>query len=65
KEHGLDPAQMALAYCNSRSFLTSTIITATTLEQLRTDIDSIDFDLSPEVLEGIDAIHNNYPNPAP
>ncbi len=41
KEHGLDPAQMALAYCNSRSFLTSTIITATTLEQLRTDIDSI------------------------
>ena len=65
KEHGLDPAQMALAYCNSRSFLTSTIITATTLEQLRTDIDSIDLNLSAEVLEGIEAIHNNFPNPAP
>ena len=65
QEHGLDPAQMALAYVHSRPFLTSTIIGATALEQLKQDIASIDLVLSPEVLEGIEAIHRDNPNPSP
>lgn len=65
REHGLDPAQMALAYVNSREFMTSNIIGATSLEQLRANIDSVDLELSDEVLEQIEAIHARYPNPAP
>ncbi len=65
RQHGLDPAQMALAYVNSRQFLTSTIIGATTMAQLQANIASIDLDLSDEVLEGIEAIHEAHPNPSP
>lgn len=65
RDHGLDPAQMALAYVNSRPFLTSTIIGATRMEQLRTNIASIDLNLGEEVLEGIEAIHLEHPNPSP
>lgn len=65
KDHGLDPAQMALAYVNSRPFLTSTIIGATTMEQLKNNIASIDLELSTEVLEAIEAIHIRQPNPSP
>ncbi|MEC7263900.1 MAG: NADP(H)-dependent aldo-keto reductase [Bacteroidota bacterium] len=65
KEHGLSMAQMALAFVNSRPFLTSNIIGATTMEQLKENIESIEVDLSDEVLEGIEAIHNAIPNPAP
>jgi aryl-alcohol dehydrogenase-like predicted oxidoreductase len=65
REYGLDPARAALAYVNSRPFLTSNIIGATTLEQLRSNIASIDLELPPGVLEGIEVIHNNHPNPAP
>jgi aryl-alcohol dehydrogenase-like predicted oxidoreductase len=65
KQHGLEPAQMALAYVNTRPFLTSTIIGATSMDQLYADIDSIDLTLSPEVLEQIEEIHRRYPNPAP
>jgi aryl-alcohol dehydrogenase-like predicted oxidoreductase len=64
-EHGLDCAQMALAFVNSRPFLTSTIIGATTMAQLRSNIASIDLVLSDEVLEGIQAIHEAHPNPGP
>ena len=65
REHGLDPAQMALAYVNSRPFLTSTIIGATHMDQLQSNIDSIDVTLSAEVLTAIEAIHNEHPNPSP
>jgi len=65
RDHGLDPAQMALAFINSRSFLTSNIIGATTMEQLKANIDSADMELSEEVLEGIEAIHTRFPNPSP
>ncbi|WP_461537607.1 NADP(H)-dependent aldo-keto reductase [Spongorhabdus nitratireducens] len=64
KDNGLDPAQMALAYVNSRSFVTSTIIGATTLEQLRTNIDSTELTLSETVLNEIEAIHKRIPDPA-
>ncbi len=63
--HGLNPAQMALAYVNSRPFLTSIIIGATTLEQLKSNIESIHVELSEEVLEGIEAVHIEHPNPSP
>lgn len=65
QKHGLDPAQMALAYVNSRPFLTSNIIGATTMEQLRSNIASADLVLTDEVLKGIEAIHDAHPNPCP
>jgi len=64
-EVGLDPAQMALAYVNSRPFLTSTIIGATSLEQLSADIGSIEITLSEDVIERIEEIHKRHPSPAP
>ena len=65
REHGVDPAQLALAYVNSRAFVTSTIVGATSLEQLRIDIGSSDLTLSAEVLAGIEAIHYAIPDPCP
>ncbi|NNG12498.1 MAG: NADP(H)-dependent aldo-keto reductase [Halobacteria archaeon] len=65
RRHGLDCARMALAFVNSRRFLTSTIIGATSMAQLRSNIGSIDLELSDEVLEGIQAIHEAHPNPSP
>lgn len=63
--HNLDPAQMALAYVNSRPFLTSNIIGATTMEQLKSNIASADLKLGDEVLDGIEQIHVQHPNPSP
>jgi len=65
RDHGLDPAQMALAFVNSRPFVASTIIGATTMDQLKADIASVDVELSETVLEGIDEIYQQYPNPSP
>ena len=56
---------MALAYVTSRPFVTSNIIGATTLQQLESNIGSLDLTLSNEVLAAIDAIHTAQPNPAP
>jgi aryl-alcohol dehydrogenase-like predicted oxidoreductase len=61
----LSLAQMALAYVNSRPFLTSNIIGATTMAQLKENIGSIEVQLSEEVIKAIEAIHNQIPNPAP
>jgi aryl-alcohol dehydrogenase-like predicted oxidoreductase len=63
REHGLDPAQMALAFCASRPFMASVILGATTMEQLATDIAAAELTLSPAVLEGIAAIHREHPIP--
>ena len=65
REHGLDPAQMALAYVLSRPFLTSAIIGATSLAQLETNIAAKDRRLSEEVLTGIENIHKTYTYPCP
>jgi aryl-alcohol dehydrogenase-like predicted oxidoreductase len=65
KEFGLDPAQMALAFVTSRPFVTSNIIGATTMEQLRTDLDSVHVKLSPDVEKRIDALHHERGNLAP
>ncbi len=63
KKHGLDPAQMALAFVNSREFVTSNIIGATTMDQLKSDIGSIDIELNEEVIAEIEKIHLEHPNP--
>ncbi len=65
RRHGLQPAQMALAYVNGRSFLTSTIIGATSMEQLRENIGSAQLRLDDGVVEGIEAIHQRYTYPSP
>ena len=65
RKHGLDPAQMAVAFVTSRPFVTSTIIGATTMDQLKTDIAGGLSRLSEEVLKDIEAIHLTYPNPCP
>ncbi len=65
RDHGLDPAQMALAFVNSRRFLTSTIIGATSTEQLRSNLETEDMVLSDDVLQGIEAIHIEHSHPAP
>lgn len=65
QEHGLSLAQMSLAFVNSRPFITSSIIGATSMAQLKENISSIDLTLNDEVLQGIEAIHNEIPNPAP
>ncbi|MFV0530796.1 MAG: NADP(H)-dependent aldo-keto reductase [Flavobacteriales bacterium] len=65
KKHNISLAQMALAFVTSRDFLISTIIGATTMEQLKENIDSIHITLSDEILKEIEKIHLEYPNPAP
>ncbi|WP_424003256.1 aldo/keto reductase [Maribacter sp. IgM3_T14_3] len=63
--NGLSLAQMVLAFVNSRPFVTSTIIGATSIRQLEENIGSIDVDLSEDILQQIESIHNSIPNPAP
>ncbi len=65
RRHGLSPAQMALAFVHTRPFVTSTVVGATTMEQLKENIGSLEVELSDAVLEGIAEIHNSIPNPAP
>ncbi len=62
--HRLDPAQMAL-HVKSRLFLTSNIIRATSMEQLKMNLASSELKLTEEVLEGIQENHGLYPNPCP
>lgn len=65
EDNGLTLAKMALAFVNQRPFVTSNIIGATNLEQLKENIESINVDLSDSLLEQINKVHNVIPNPAP
>lgn len=65
RQHGIDPGQMALAFVNSRQFVTSSIVGATTVEQLRSNIDSVDVTLPDEVLKGIEDIYRRVGSPCP
>ena len=65
KKHGVSLAQMALAFVNQQAFVTSNIIGATTLEQLKENIGSIDLVLSDEIIAEINAVHAVIPDPAP
>ncbi|ATN33771.1 aldo/keto reductase [Rhizobium sp. ACO-34A] len=63
EKHGIDPAQMALAFCLTRPFMASVIIGATSMEQLKTDIGAADLTLSDEILKEIGKVHRQYPAP--
>lgn len=65
EQHGLSLTQLALAFIKQQFFVTSTIIGATNLDQLKENIQAFEVDLSEEVLKGIEDIHRQQPNPAP
>lgn len=65
EKHELTLSQLALAYINQLPFVTSNIIGATKMDQLKENIDSINIELSDEVLEETEAVHARIPNPAP
>jgi len=65
EKYSLAPAHLALAFVNSRPFVTANIIGATNMAQLKENIDSIDVTLSNEVLAEINALHNEFSNPCP
>jgi len=61
----LDPAQMALAFVNRQRFVTSNLIGATTMEQLKTNVDSATITLPEDVIEALEEVHRAQPNPCP
>ncbi|WP_299679014.1 aldo/keto reductase [uncultured Roseobacter sp.] len=61
--HGLDPVQMALAWCKTRPFMGSIIFGSTTMDQLETCLGAIDLDLEDAVLDEISAAHRQHPMP--
>ena len=63
KRHGLDACQMAIAFVNSKPFVSSTLIGATNMTQLKTNIDSISLKLPADVNAEIEAIRREYPMP--
>jgi aryl-alcohol dehydrogenase-like predicted oxidoreductase len=65
QEHEISLAQMALAFVTKQPFVTSNIIGATNLTQLKENIESINISLSKDILNSIEEIHSIIPNPAP
>ncbi|TCB55918.1 NADP(H)-dependent aldo-keto reductase [Acinetobacter terrestris] len=65
ERHDLTLTQLSLAFIKQQFFVTSTIIGATNLDQLKENIQAFEIDLSAEVLQGIEDIHRQQPNPAP
>lgn len=65
EEAGLDFAQMSLAWINARPHVASNLIGATTMAQLKANLDSVGLKLSPDVLGAIEAVHRRFPNPCP
>ncbi len=65
KKYNLDMSQMSLKFCELQPFMTSVIIGATTMEQLKTDIESVNVNLSDEVIKEINEVQKIYPNPCP
>ena len=65
KKHKISLTQLSQAFVNSRDFVTSNIIGATTMGQLKENIDSINISLNQKIIDEINLIHENIPNPAP
>ena len=61
----LNMSQMSIKFCEIQDFMTSVIIGATTMEQLKTNIESVNVNLSDEVIKEINAVQKIYPNPCP
>jgi aryl-alcohol dehydrogenase-like predicted oxidoreductase len=57
--------QLAQSFVNSRPFVTSNIIGATTMDQLKENVESISIEFTDEMMERVNEIHNNNPNPSP
>ncbi len=65
KKHGLDLSQMSLKFLEIQPFVTSVIIGATTMEQLKTNIESVNINLTDEIINDINEVQAIYPNPCP
>ena len=65
KNYGLNLSQMSIKFCEIQNFVTSVIIGATTLAQLKTNIDSVEVNLNNEIIKKIGEIQKKYPNPCP
>jgi len=65
KKYNLDLSQMSLKFCEMQNFMTSIIIGATTMEQLKTDIESVNVNLSDSIIKEINEVQKLYPNPCP
>ena len=65
KELNLTMVQLAQSFVNSRPFVTSNIIGATTMDQLKENVESINIEFTDEMMERVNKIHNNNPNPSP
>jgi len=65
KKYNLDMSQMSLKFCEIQPFMTSVIIGATTMEQLKTDIESVNVKLTDEIIKEINEVQKIYPNPCP
>ncbi len=65
REYGLTPAQLALSFVYHHWFVTSTVIGATSMTQLKENIDACKTRLSPDIMKAIEAIHLVMMNPAP
>ena len=65
QDHSITPAQMALAFVNQQGFVTSNIIGATTMEQLKENIASVDLVLKDDVMKAINEVQVKLPNPSP
>ena len=65
KKYDLDISQMSIKFCEVQDFMTSVIIGATTMEQLKTDIESVKVKLDENVIKEINEIQKIYPNPCP
>jgi aryl-alcohol dehydrogenase-like predicted oxidoreductase len=61
----IDPTQMALRFCDTRPFVTSTIIGATTLDQLKICIDGFELSWTDELEKEVNRLHQKHPNPCP
>ena len=65
KKHNLDPSQMALAFVRQQPFVASTLLGATTLEQLKINIDSQELTLDADIMGELENIHKRFTIPAP
>ena len=65
KKYNLDFTQMSLKFCEIQHFTTSVIIGATTMEQLKTNIESVNVNLNGDIINDINKIQQKYPNPCP
>lgn len=65
QRHGLDPAQMALAFVRQQPFVATTLLGATSVGQLQTNLASLDLTLDREILDELEAIHRRFTIPAP